>query len=316
MGRRLKVPLGEVGYYHVMSRVAGQERLMGAVEKEVFRRMMWKVAGFSGVDVVTYALMDNHFHVVLRVPPAPAGLSDEELVRRYGILYDRPTPWNPVSAGRLREILAAGGAPAGHWRGALERRMHDVSWFVRTLKQRFSRWFNATSERKGTFWSERFRSVLLEEGRALRTVCAYVDLNAVRAGAVQDPKDYRFCGYGEACAGSAAARRGLSLAEKDLRNYRALLYGAGSAAREGKAWIGREEALRVLEEQGGDLPLWVLLRLRVRYLSEGRVLGRRAFVRRMGRAAARASPAKPVDLPGGAWEGLASLGGLRKRRFS
>lgn len=161
MSRRLKVPEGEVGYYHAMSRVAGQQSLLGSVEKEVFRRMMWRVAEFSGVTIVTYALMNNHFHVVVRIPE-PMEISDEELVRRYGALYPKPTPWNPVTAERLRGILAAGGDPAREWRRSLQRRMHDVSWFMRTLKQRFSRWFNATHERKGTLWSERFKTVLIE----------------------------------------------------------------------------------------------------------------------------------------------------------
>lgn len=313
MSRRRKHPAGEVGYYHVMSRVCGGEALLGSLEKEVLRRLLWRVAEFSGVTVVTYALMDNHFHVVLGVPPAPGELSDGELVRRYGALYPQPTRWNPVSPSHLAEILARGGTQAQRWRRALLGRMHDVSWFARTLKQRFSRWFNAAHERKGTLWSERFKGVLLEKGRALRAASAYVDLNAVRAGLAADPKDYRFCGYGEACAGSARAREGLKAAAKDLAAYRVALFGRGQRAKEGAARIGREEALRVLQERG-KLPLAQLLRLRVRYFSEGRVLGSREFVRRMA-GAEGGRPPRAVPLEGAEWEGVASLGGLRQRLF-
>ena len=55
----------------------------------------------------------------------------------------------------------------------------------------------------------RFKSVLVEDGEALRTMALYVDLNPVRAGLVEDPKDYRWTGYGEASGGSKRARRGL-----------------------------------------------------------------------------------------------------------
>ncbi len=70
---------------------------------------------------------------------------------------------------------------------------------MKLLKQRFSQWHNARNARKGTLWEERFRSVLVDgAGEALLTMAAYIDLNPVRAGIVQDPKDYRWSGYGEA----------------------------------------------------------------------------------------------------------------------
>src|SRR5690606_30232061 len=89
------------------------------------------------------------------------------------------------------------------------KRFCDLSAFVKELKERFSRWFNKHHERRGTLWMERFKSVLVEDGDALRTMALYIDLNPVRAGLVEDPKDYRWTGYGEASGGSKRARRGL-----------------------------------------------------------------------------------------------------------
>ena len=90
--------------------------------------------------------------------------------------------------------------------------MLDLSAFVRDLKYRFSRWFNRREGRRGTLWEDRFKSVLVEGGEeALLAMAAYIDLNPVRAGMVEDPAEYRWSGYGEACAGRREARRGLGV---------------------------------------------------------------------------------------------------------
>ena len=88
--------------------------------------------------------------------------------------------------------------------------MFNLSEFVRCVKLRFTRWHNRRHGRRGTIWEERFGSVVVEEEeRALRTMAAYIDLNPVRAGMVEDPADYRWSGYAEAMAGKARSRRGL-----------------------------------------------------------------------------------------------------------
>jgi hypothetical protein len=76
---------------------------------------------------------------------------------------------------------------------------------------RFTKWYNWRKHRDGCLWAQKFRSVLVEGGLAARTVAAYIDLNPVRAGIVEDPKDYRWSGYGEAVAGLRRAREGLRL---------------------------------------------------------------------------------------------------------
>ena len=119
------------------------------------------------------------------------------------------------------------------------RRMWDLSEFMKTLKQKFTGWFNRKHGRCGTLWESRFKSVLVEGSRdCLLKVAAYIDLNAVRAGLAGDPKDYRWSGYAEAVAGDRAARKGLARAlakEKpgaDWRHagkaYRKVLYGIGA----------------------------------------------------------------------------------------
>ena len=84
--------------------------------------------------------------------------------------------------------MKQGGDAAEEMRTKLLSRMGDVSVFMKELKQRFSIWYNKSHRRYETLWAERFKSVLVEGSRsALRTVAAYIDLNPVRAGLVEDP---------------------------------------------------------------------------------------------------------------------------------
>ena len=84
--------------------------------------------------------------------------------------------------------------------------MRDLSMYMKDLKQRFSQWYNRCHGRRGTLWEERYRALLVEgTDHALLTIASYIDLNPVRAGICDDPKDYRFCGYSEAVGGNRTA---------------------------------------------------------------------------------------------------------------
>ena len=256
-------------------------------EKEIFRKMLAQVADFSGVEVLTYCVMNNHFHVLVRVP-VNEPVSDQELLRRYQVLYPQPTKYQTASIGIIAQELQAGGEAAEKIRAQLLARMHDVSQFMKTLKQRFSTWYNKTYDRYGPLWSDRFKSVLVEgKGHPLQTMAAYIDLNPVRAGLVDDPKDYRFCGYAEAVAGQEKARNAYCFLtsglysvdpEEALATYRQLLFGKGAAPGVGREKIDEKRFQQTMAEQG-KLPAWTLLRCRVRYFTEGAILGSNEFVR-------------------------------------
>jgi hypothetical protein len=74
-------------YYHIMSRIIDRRYLLNTQEKERFRRLMRATEAFSGVQILTHAILDNHFHILLHVPERGA-VSDREFVRRLGCLYD------------------------------------------------------------------------------------------------------------------------------------------------------------------------------------------------------------------------------------
>lgn len=291
--KRIKIQAGvEDAYYHCMTRTVNGESLFGDGEKEVLRRMIRQVAEFSGVEVLTYCVLSNHFHVLLRVGREAKMVSDEELLRRYRVLYPNPTRYQRARVEVLEAMLARGGPEATGLRRRLMARMGDVSEYMKTLKQRFSVHYNAKHDRYGTLWAERFKSILIEpERKAIRTVAAYIDLNPVRSGMVADPKDYRYCGYAEAVGGSRVAREGLAWAaegfgakpgSKALAGYRMTLFGTAAGAREEDAVIPHEEAVQVIERERGRLPLASLLRCRVRYFTDGLVLGSTEYLSHVG----------------------------------
>ncbi len=276
---RIKIT-GRGAVYHCISRIVGAQRLLGPTEKERLRQMLWQQAAFSGIQVITYCLMSNHFHLLLRVP-ADLPLSDAQLLERARAYYGPKS----LYVHTLQHALSPEGSLPQDLRTALRERMADVSVFMKELKQRFSKWFNRTRNRFGTLWAERFKSLLVEDQPgALQAVAAYIDLNPVRAGLVQDPKDYRWCGYAEAVAGRPEARRGLASFQKGAewahvsRAYReVLLVSSGASGSAGKVAIDPQVLRRELKRQA-TLGLGQILRLRVRYFTDGVVLGSQTYV--------------------------------------
>jgi putative transposase len=305
-----------------MSRTVNGERIFDDTSKEVLRKHLWNVADYCGIEVITYAVVENHFHVMVHVPQK-AELSDAELLRRYEVLHPRPSPSRGARLEVIRKQLEANGEEAQKWRRRQQAMMGDLSPFMQLFKQGFSTWFNKSHNRFGTLWAARFKSVLVEgPGPLLQILSAYVDLNCVRANIRADPKDYRFCGYAEAVAGNPRARQGLSRVcrEQDWEQvqaaYRQILFGAGSAPRREGATIDSEAFARVMAE-GGKLALSEVLRCRVRYFTEGAVLGSKAFVESHLAAYRRRTGGGEKTLPRplpnwGDWGELSVLPALRR----
>jgi putative transposase len=286
--------------YHVMSRTCGGEVFFDDVEKEALRRVIWRLAEFCGIKVVTYCLMGNHFHLLAEVPHRETWLQrfagaegEAKLFDHLRVLYSRA--YIGLLRDELSDLRARGLTALAEQRViALKKRFCDLSLFVKEVKERFSRWFNKRHSRRGTLWMDRFKSVLVEgQGEALRTMAAYIDLNPVRADLVKDPKDYRWCGYAEALGGTRKAQRGLCKAlGKPVDGwhsagageaYRCLLHAEGREVKDAQnehvveRGITAESARAVLAAQGKLSPA-ELVRLRVRYFTDGVVLGSKAFV--------------------------------------
>jgi len=290
--RMARLKLDEAATYHVMSRIVGGQFLMGDAEKDYLRHLLRRMEVFTGCRVKTYAFLSNHFHLLLHVP-LRVEMADDEVVRRARVLYGKKFAEFEKSWEQWREL-----GQEERIREQLDQfrlRMYDLSEFLKTFKQRFSIFYNSHHSRRGTLWEERFKSVLIEEeGHAQLVTAAYIDLNPVRAGIAQDPKEYRWSGYGEAVARAGAARQGIAqlfvseeVADREiLPRYRRILYEKGE--RRTNVYSGAvtvpgfsSEAVEKVLAEGGSLPLFDVLNCKVRYFSDGFIIGGKSFVERM-----------------------------------
>ena len=301
--------------YHCISRVVDRRFVFAERECEAFRMFMRMYENFSGCRVLSYCLMSNHFHLLLEVPPlAGGGLTDEMLQQRLAALYSEAVVAGVAAElAEARKAVAEGRADGTRVTEIHERftyRMHDLSQFMKGLLIRFTRWFNRVHSRKGTLWEERFKSVIVESGVAARTVAAYIDLNPVRAGMVKDPADYRWSSYGEAVGGGTKgngkkAREGLVRAYfcdqgvgfeaekwRDVSRLYRRLMGLALGRKPGRAEVrgagnnlgqSTMNTAEMLESSDNgtvlkDLGMAAMLRCRVRYFTDGAVIGSKEFV--------------------------------------
>jgi len=245
--RRLLLPEGVNGVYHVVSRVVDKSMKLGEREKEHFVWLMHRYAAFCGVNVLSWVVMSNHFHLLVEVPPVDReNMSPEEVLQRLSCIWGV----DYMDKARERYDACKTEADVREFCDKVTYRMGDLREFMKSLKLQFTKWFNRVHKREGTLWESRYHSVIVEgdvpveesrpaegegngeNGGGLRTrevaadygdgagyevmsdaariVAAYIDLNPVRAGMVKDPADYKWSSYGAAVAGSRIARAGLA----------------------------------------------------------------------------------------------------------
>jgi hypothetical protein len=319
---------------HVVSRTAGQELLFGDQEKETLHKILFKQLKFSGLRVVAWCFMGNHFHLLLEVPDreaALAALGEEGILARLSVLADEFS--TELLLREVEDCRKAGNvAGLGRIVEKVSARLFDLSMFMKELKLKMTLAYNFAHGRKGALWEGRFKSVLVQGGEAVRAVAAYIDLNPVRAGLVKSPEAYRWCSYSAALGGMRLARAGLVTAvsfEKKIpwkqaaERYREFMYGIGQELKGGQTPDGvvkskggfTQREIEAVLAAGGRLTLAQALRCRIRYFTDGVVLGSQEYVdsfferQRDSFGAKRKSGGRRMK--GALWGGLRVLRDLR-----
>ena len=268
MARPNRVKLSGEGYYHVIDRIAHTDFLLK--DERIKRRLldlMRRAAEFSGVDVCTYVVMDNHLHLCVHVPETDE-IDEQTIIDRVGTLYGES---RAVSLRNELERLRSEDREEESVRilDRLRVRMSDLSEFMKTFKQRVTQWYNRELGHEGTLWCGRFKSVLLDRNGAVHVVANYIHCNPVRARMVDSADHYRWSGLGAAVLGDKRATRGLSIIgmdvsrcqgpdvpARDSRLVNGLIFGGIGFVREMSARLGAKfcgsPTLRKVGKFGGE----------------------------------------------------------------
>ena len=256
--------------YHVISRSALPDLPISDADKETFLNNLKFLASVYFVDILGFCIMGNHFHLLVQTHPEDE-LSDQEVKRRFAIYYQN------------KRVLTEQQIP--HFR----QKWTNLSEFIKELKQRFTWYYNRTYGRKGYFWSDRFKSVIVEKGYTLINCLAYIDLNPIRAGIVKKPEDYRWSSLGYlARTGNKDQLLTLNFGlkeydvqeeQKRFRMYRQYVYEHGGLETTKGASI-EEKIVKKQRKKGFKFTTTDRLLYRTRYFTEGVFLGSSNFVKK------------------------------------
>ncbi len=266
MARTARHKSTEAAFYHLTNRVAGDPDWFPFKNDQARRKlqnMMLFYVNAYRCRLAAFQIMGNHFHFIVHFEK-PRTLSRKELMESAHKLYGQKT-----------EETTAGWTDA-QWE-TFNQRLFDVSKLMQNVDGFYALWFNRNFERRGHLWSDRFKNSELLGSEAVQDAILYVELNAVRAGLVKRPEQWK----------SGSARWRLTGEDQDLipleelfpsdpgtdvyRSYRARLYYRGAVpTRENQAaiprWILHQEQRRGFTRAGA-------FHQRLRFLTDGVAVG-------------------------------------------
>lgn len=230
--RATLISLQDTRYYHCISRcvrrayLCGQDELSG---QDFEHRRVWVIERLRllsqvfAIDICAYAIMSNHYHLVLHVDVNKAqNWSNNDIVERWTRLYHMPESirrwFNNPSASEIERRAAL--KVIDIWR----QRLMDISWFMRNINEFIARKANKEDQCTGRFWEGRFKSQALLDEKSLLACMAYVDLNPVRAGLTDTLEHAEYTSiyeriHGKACAGDTGQGQTSTLARKTLYGF-------------------------------------------------------------------------------------------------
>ncbi len=183
-------------YYHVTSRCVRRAYLCGhdaETGRSYNHRKQWiedrirLLSSLFAIDICAYAVMSNHYHVVVKIAPEQSGKwSDNEVLKRWRCLfkgtlliqkYAKEEPLSAVELDTVNKTLQV-----------YRERLASLSWFMKCLNEPLARMANSEDKCKGHFWESRFSSQALPMEKAILSAMVYVDLNPIRAGVASTPE--------------------------------------------------------------------------------------------------------------------------------
>ncbi|WP_240041918.1 transposase [Aeromonas media] len=200
IARSRQISLADTPYYHVVSRcvrrafLCGQDAHSG---QSYEHRRQWvadklgQLSQVFAIGICAYAVMSNHYHLVLKVQANIAHeWSEREVAERWSRLFQWPLLVRRWYQGE--ELIAPELDVVQQLIAQWRERLHSISWLVRLLNESLARQANQEDGCKGHFWEGRFKSQALLTESALLACMTYVDLNPIRAGIATTPEESDF----------------------------------------------------------------------------------------------------------------------------
>jgi hypothetical protein len=254
-----------------MSRTALDGFPLGDIEKDFMIDLIKRYSGLYFVEILGICIMGNHFHILVKTLPEYK-FTDQDIKKRYISFYgdDR--------------VFTDGLIPS------LRAKLSSLSEFVREIKVSFARYYNKRHNRRGYFWGDRFKSVIVDKGETLINCLAYIDLNPLRAGIVSRPEDYRWNSLGyhvqtgnrDSFLSTDFGLKEFNVKSKKerIRRYRRYVYEAGSVnqPQKGNVKVIEDKLLEKERRREFELSRNDRFRYRTRYFTDSGIIGSKEFV--------------------------------------
>ena len=262
---------GEKAVYHVMSRTALDGFPMKDIEKDFLLELIKKFSSLYFTEILGFCLMGNHFHLLVKMIPEDR-FTDEEIQKCVEAFYADSRTFSKGQLPYFREKLSS------------------LSEFMREIKVGFARYYNRRHDRRGYFWGDRFKSVIVDKGETLVNCLAYIDLNPLRAGLVDRPEDYRWNSLAyhlqaqnkdQFLSTDFGLKEFNVKSEKErIRRYRRFVYEAGAISRPDKmqAKVIDDKVVAKERKKGFEISRIDRFRHRTRYFTDSGIIGSKEFV--------------------------------------
>jgi len=265
--RREIIDNNEVGVYHCFNRCVRAESLLRHdlkkggdyhPRKDWLLSMLTELAGIFSIDILKYAIMDNHLHLILRNrPDLVRQWSDRKVLRRVMQLFPQrfrrsgcyvnpsePLPKQLVQNKKLIQKMRA--------------RLSDISWLMKVLQERIARHCNRLDGVSGHFWAGRFKSERLLDDAAVLACSMYIDLNPIRARMADRPERSKYTSAYDRIRGMLLRRRGTRRAQELPDRFLVPLNVQGDYANEDLAKTGQRASNKGIFEMTLDIYLKLL----------------------------------------------------------
>ncbi len=267
VARKQQICIEETPYYHVVSRCVRRAFLCGkdsVTGKSFEHRRKWLidrikfVTSIFDIDVCSFAIMGNHFHIVLRVGdtsewPANRVLMAWQTLYALPLLCDRYLKGEISTEAELKKVK--------EYVTEYRSRLMSISWYMKAINEYIARMANSEDQCTGHFWESRFKSQALLDERALLTCMAYVDLNPIRAGMAKALKDSGFTSIQERIENKSTWLSGFGKGEYDLpfylSSYIDLVDDSGRCIRDDKKGFISSKTAKAIDHIGINPESWI-----------------------------------------------------------